>query len=93
MSGTCYRSVVFSGYYGFPPTNKTDRHDITEILLKGALNTINLTKPNPPKSREHSLSAAWEHAEQPCVLSPGNRHGYTFISKLSTSHPVDSIWT
>jgi hypothetical protein len=22
-------------------TNKTDRHDITEILLKGALNTIN----------------------------------------------------
>jgi hypothetical protein len=25
--------------------NKTDRHDITEILLKVALNTINLTKP------------------------------------------------
>jgi hypothetical protein len=27
-------------------TNKIDRHDITEILLKMALNTINLT-PNP----------------------------------------------
>jgi hypothetical protein len=27
----------------FPPAEKTDRHDITEILLKGALNTI---KPN-----------------------------------------------
>ena len=27
----------------FPPTNKTDRHDITEILLKVALNTINQT--------------------------------------------------
>ena len=26
-----------------PSTNKTDRHDITEILLKVALNTINLT--------------------------------------------------
>jgi hypothetical protein len=26
-------------------TNKTDRHDITEILLKVALNTINQTKP------------------------------------------------
>jgi hypothetical protein len=26
------------------PTNKTDRHDITEILLKVALNTINQTK-------------------------------------------------
>jgi hypothetical protein len=27
-------------------TNKTDRHDITEILLKVALNTINQTKAN-----------------------------------------------
>jgi hypothetical protein len=27
-------------------TNKTDRHDITEILLKVALNTIYQTKPN-----------------------------------------------
>jgi len=26
-------------------TNKTDRHDITEILLKVALNTIALTTP------------------------------------------------
>jgi len=26
-------------------TNKTDRYDITEILLKVALNTITLTKP------------------------------------------------
>ena len=27
-------------------TNKTDSHDITEILLKVALNIINQTKPN-----------------------------------------------
>jgi hypothetical protein len=27
------------------PTNKTRRHNITEILLKVALNTINQTKP------------------------------------------------
>jgi hypothetical protein len=33
------RSVVFSGY-SFSSTNKTDRYDITEILLKVALNTI-----------------------------------------------------
>ena len=33
---TCDRSVVFS-------TNKTDHHDITELLLKVALNTINQT--------------------------------------------------
>ena len=36
---TCGRSVVFSGF----STNKTDRDDITEILLKVALNTIDLT--------------------------------------------------
>ena len=28
----------------FPPTNKTDYHDITEILLKVALNTTTLTR-------------------------------------------------
>jgi hypothetical protein len=37
-------------------TNKTDRHDITEILLKVALNTINQTKAN------HLLSM--------CLLNP-----------------------
>jgi hypothetical protein len=31
--------VVFIRYSGFP-TNKTDHHDITEILLKVALITI-----------------------------------------------------
>jgi len=38
FSVKCNRSVVLSG----PPvssTSKTDRHDITEILLKVALNT------------------------------------------------------
>ena len=35
LSVTFGRSVVFSGYSGF-------LHDITEILLKVALNTINL---------------------------------------------------
>jgi len=35
------RSVVFSGYSG-SSTNKTDRHDMTEILFKVALNTISL---------------------------------------------------
>jgi hypothetical protein len=34
-----------AGRWVFPvsSTNKTDRHDITEILLKVALNTITLT--------------------------------------------------
>jgi hypothetical protein len=38
----CCRSVVFSGF-SVSSTNKTDRHDIAEILLKVALNTITLT--------------------------------------------------
>jgi hypothetical protein len=29
-----------------PPSTKTDRHDIAEILLKVALNTINQIKSN-----------------------------------------------
>ena len=37
----CYHiTLVFSGY----STNKSDRHDIAEILLKVALNTITLTQ-------------------------------------------------
>ena len=33
----------FLQVFRFPSTNKTDHHDITEILLKVALNTMNLT--------------------------------------------------
>jgi hypothetical protein len=43
LSVTCERSVVFSEYSGsLPPANESGRHDINEILLKVALNTINL---------------------------------------------------
>ena len=41
FSVTCGMSVVFSRYSS---TNKTDYHDITEILLKVALNTIKLNQ-------------------------------------------------
>jgi hypothetical protein len=42
MSVTCDKSVVFSGYY-VSTTNKTDRHDVAEILLKVALIIIQPT--------------------------------------------------
>ena len=36
FSVTCNRPVLFFGYSGFL-TNKTDRHEITEIWLRGAV--------------------------------------------------------
>jgi hypothetical protein len=47
---TCDRSVVFTD----PPvssTNKADHHDITEILLRVALNTIKQT--NKQKRKDY----------------------------------------
>jgi hypothetical protein len=44
-----YEIKFVSDFSPEPPvstTNKTDCHDITEILLKGELNTINQTKIN-----------------------------------------------
>ena len=52
MLVTCCRSVVFSGVSS---NNQTDRHDITEILLKVTLNTINQTN-NWSKSRNNLVS-------------------------------------
>ena len=45
LSVTCHRSVVFYGDSGglVSSTNKTDHHDIIELLLKVALNTLTLT--------------------------------------------------
>ena len=43
LSVTYDRSVIFSGTPVFS-ANEIDRHDITEILLKLALNTINSLK-------------------------------------------------
>ena len=42
-----WEAIVLDPSPGTPAsfTNKTDRHDITEILLKVALNTINQAKP------------------------------------------------
>jgi hypothetical protein len=40
------RQLRFSPGTPVSSNNKTDRHDITEILLKVTLNTINQTKPD-----------------------------------------------
>jgi hypothetical protein len=41
-------------------TNKTDRNDITEILLKVVLNAINQTKPNQP----HEINRDYPNIEK-----------------------------
>jgi hypothetical protein len=51
-SMTCDGSVVFS-------TNKTDSNDITEILLKVELNTINQTKPQLKCCQSQRLCTCW----------------------------------
>jgi hypothetical protein len=47
LDATCDKVCQWHGRRFSPvsSTNKTDRHDITEIVLKVALNTINQTKP------------------------------------------------
>jgi hypothetical protein len=42
-SGRWIQKISGQGFIPVSSTNKTDRHDITEILLKVALNTITLT--------------------------------------------------
>ena len=62
MSVTCSKSVVFSGY-PFSSTNKTDRHDITEIKLKVLLNTIILphTHPSPQFLTNCVFNILWSY--------------------------------
>jgi hypothetical protein len=49
--------VVFSGYFLWVlTTNETDRHEITEILLKVALSTKN-TIPPPFENQEGLLKS------------------------------------
>jgi hypothetical protein len=54
---TCDRSLVFS-CYPVSSTNKTDRHDVTEILLNVALNAITLIL-NPNNSFADSVFSGY----------------------------------
>jgi hypothetical protein len=50
-------------------TNKTDRHDITEILLKVALNIITFKMD------------LCEHMKRICIYSSGHNYSYIVINK------------
>jgi cobalamin-dependent methionine synthase I len=64
LSVTCGRSVVSS-------TNKTDRHDITEILLKVALNTKTNQQTNGYRIRNVSMFK--------CSKLLGEKKNYFFL--------------
>jgi hypothetical protein len=53
-------------------TNKTDHHDITEILLKVALSKITLT-----------LTYTWDTREIDCYQSRLQNHKYSFICYIA----------
>ena len=77
---TCYRSVVFPG----PPvssTNKTDRHGITELVLKVALNTI--------KQTNKSKSVYYKSTCQ--LMNMSNVKLYSIIFSHKSSNSFDEM--
>jgi len=69
-------SVVFNGY----STNKTDRHDITEILLKVALNTIN-------QPTVHIILIQ----SQPVFTCRAEKQKYQFNSEHANHYTMDAV--
>jgi len=66
MSATCDRSMVFL-CSPVSSTNKTDRHDITEILLKVVLNTIKQTNKPIARSMWYYIICSCEAQLSKCV--------------------------
>ena len=56
------------GFLRFPSTNKTDPHDITEILLKVALHSTPYHNPNMRRTFINWYQFTWQFKVQ-CVLS------------------------
>jgi hypothetical protein len=57
-------------------TNITDHHDITEILLKVALNTIKTNKQKSKTTDPNDLLA--DIAEEKVYLALNNNHSYSY---------------
>jgi hypothetical protein len=78
LSVTCERSGVFL-------TNNTDRHDITEILLKVALNTIKQKQTNK-QTQTHPFSANRYRLYDRCNLNYHKISSTTTAIYLLTIH-------
>ena len=82
---TCDRSG-FSPGTPVSSTNKTDRHDITEILLKVALSILNQTK---PCTRELLLIIQFEEMQKTIFVV---KYEIVFIYYYSSTHiPMAAI--
>ena len=81
LSVTCDRC----GFFRFPPPFKTDHHDITEILLKVALNTVTL-KPTFELYLMHMFSKGCDKQEDIFYLKHLIFNTYsTLVLKCSVS--------
>ena len=69
-------------------TNKTDRHDVTEISLKVALNTINQTKPRD-QCAKYGFIRGVTTADVMCYIIRHYRLRYIFnlLSAVMSPHP------
>ena len=86
LSVTCNRSVIFSEHTSFFH-HSTDRHDVTEILLKVALNTINLTL-----TRSIYWLCIWFSSCRCWSVSVQRILGILFQSLSSLSHHWLTTW-
>jgi hypothetical protein len=82
VTGRCFSPVSF--------TNKTDRHDITEILLKVALNSNTIKQNTHAKSRK---SKKKKRKEQDSIESTGTYtlEGQTNMSYKGTEMDMASV--
>jgi hypothetical protein len=85
-------SVTSTGWWfssGTPvsSTNKTDRHDITEILLKVALNTINQPTNLPTNQPINNALSSWRSFQNLIVYTKQNK----LKSKYRKHHNVGTV--
>ena len=84
---TCSRLVVLSPGPPVSSTNKTNHHDITEILLKVALNTITLTLYSVHSTRIQALE--WNPQGKRKRGRPKNSWHRGIISELQV---INTTW-
>ena len=69
-------------------TNKTDRHDITEILLKVALNTINHKPPNSKTVWKSAVNKCCPSKKQQSHLQNNSDYDKYVFTQNSPSHTI-----